>query len=146
MKRNMYFVIAIIIMISLVMVCDSFAWIEMEALSKVESSGDPRAFNKVTKATGKFQITPICLKDFNEQTNNDFTMKDLFDAKINSRVTKWYLFIRIPQLLKAKGINDPTDEQILAHYGGYKNVGDAKGYLAKYEKALVRVKSTKKKY
>jgi len=144
MKKNICFIVAIVLMLCFVLTCDSYAWIEMKALSEIESGGDIQAFNKKTKATGEYQIIPICLKDFNEQTKNSFKMKDLFEKKINSRVAKWYLFTRIPQLLKAKGIEDPTDAQILAKFGGYKSVKDAKSYLDKYNKAAKKIKPKKK--
>lgn len=78
--------------------------IDLEIIKQIESGGDPHAYNKRSGATGLYQITPICLKDYDRfQTPqdctrygieysvgtckmDDFTMDDMYDPAKNYRV------------------------------------------------------------
>lgn len=75
--------------------------INLEAIIKIESSGDPKAFNKKSGARGLCQITPICLEEWNARQGHRgrFEEKDLFNASINKMVANWYLNERIPAML-----------------------------------------------
>lgn len=72
----------------------------MPAVSFVESSNNPKAFNKKSKARGLYQITPIVLKEWNNYNpDENYDKEDLFDSEVNTRIASWYLNERIPQML-----------------------------------------------
>ena len=62
----------------------------IEAIVRVESQGDSRAFNMIEQAVGPFQIRPIKLKDYNQRTNADYQMKDCFDYDFSRQVFLFY--------------------------------------------------------
>jgi len=46
---------------------DAFAHpIDMDAIATIESSNNPKAFNEQSGARGLYQITPLCLKHYNQ--------------------------------------------------------------------------------
>lgn len=92
--------------------------IDMVALAQIESSGNPKAFNKKTKATGLFQITPICLKDFNKQNKKRYTLKQMFDEDKCREVADWYAGVRIPQMLQGIGVPITTQRILWAWNAG----------------------------
>jgi hypothetical protein len=49
------------------------------AVAMVESHGDDNAYNKKERATGRYQIRPICLREFNRQTGIHYTLKEMHD-------------------------------------------------------------------
>lgn len=80
----------------------------MEVLAQIESSGDPNAYNKGSQARGLYQITPICLKHYNQNPNKVFQLDppwnedgssnfrkanvdDLFNEFVNFTIANWYL-------------------------------------------------------
>ena len=99
-------VVMAIMILTLVFTCALFAstkssnTIDMEAIKQIESGGNPRAENKKSGALGLYQITAICLQEFNQRNGTRYTRQDLFNPVINEAIAKWYLFNRIPQMLK----------------------------------------------
>ena len=49
------------------------------------------AYNKRCNARGGNQITPICLKEYNEWHSVKYTMDDMWDIQKNYEVAGWYL-------------------------------------------------------
>lgn len=74
--------------------------VDLSAIKQIESSGNSQAFNKHSGAIGHFQITEICLQDFNELNKTSYSKQDLFNPQVNKLVASWYLEVRIPQLLR----------------------------------------------
>jgi soluble lytic murein transglycosylase-like protein len=114
------------------------AGISMEAIKEIESGGNPKAYNKYSKATGLYQITPICLKHFNEVNKTSWKMDDMYDPKKNERVAVWYF-----TWLERQGLED--EEQIIAYNWGIGNLmkyrlglktlpKETRNYLNKYER------------
>lgn len=64
--------------------------IDLSAIAQIESSNNPQAFNKHSGARGLFQITPICLKHFNEVHSTSYTVQDLFNPELNREIADWY--------------------------------------------------------
>jgi hypothetical protein len=96
------------------------AYIDMQALATIESSNNPNAYNKKTKATGLYQITPICLKDYNRAHGIGFrfTMKDM---KIPCRaevVARWYLAERLTNMIGWAGLPVTTQRILWAWNAG----------------------------
>ena len=58
----------------------------INAIAKVESGGNPKAFNKNGNCAGYLQITPVVVKDCNQilkrkKVNKKYTLKDRFDKQ-----------------------------------------------------------------
>ena len=110
--------------------------IDMDALAMIESSNNPKAYNERTKATGLYQITPICLQHYNEVHKSDYTMRALYNEELNLAVASWYL-----GWLGRRGFT--TDEVLAGYNWGYGNVKrhglgnlpkETRDYLVKYHK------------
>ena len=105
----------------------------------MESSSNPMAFNREENARGLMQITPIVLKDYNKLNHAHFNEEQLFSPKINQMIGKWYLDVRIPQLLHAKKQPITAVNVLIAWNAGIKHVGkkklpkETKKYLKRYE-------------
>lgn len=120
---------------------NSKAKIELRKIISIESKGDVKAYNPKSLARGLCQITPICLKEYNDYHKVKYTERDLFDRDINISVAQWYLEIKIPQMLKYFK-KDITIRNILISY----NAGidyvvrdlelpkETKDYITKYER------------
>lgn len=115
----------------------AYATVNMEAIKQIESAGNPKAHNKRTNARGHYQITPICLAHFREETRFSFTMDDMFDPKKNEIVAAWYF-----GWLERQGLDDI--EQVAAFNWGIGNVRkwlngkkdlpkETQDYLTKYQ-------------
>lgn len=75
--------------------------IDTEKVVKIESSGNPKAYNKKSGAIGLMQVTPICLTEWNQfHPKQQFTKEQLYDPKVNRMIGEWYLCVRIPQMLR----------------------------------------------
>jgi len=76
--------------------------INLSAIKQIESSGNPFAYNERSGAIGLYQITPICLKEWNTFAKGgcQYTIFDLADPAVNSKIAHWYLNNRIPQMLE----------------------------------------------
>lgn len=116
--------------------------IDMEAIKQIESGGNVKAYNVTSEAVGWFQITPICLLDFNVENKQHYRTLDLFSPQVNSRVATWYMDERIPELLKARGIADSVENRLIGFNCGVGCVGkplpsETANYLRKY-KSLAR--------
>lgn len=95
-----------------------FQIIDFQAIAELESSNNPKAFNKKSGAIGLFQITPVCLKDFNEQNKKKYTAEMLYSPYRNFEVANWYLTVRIPQMLEGLGLEITTQRILWAWNAG----------------------------
>lgn len=100
----------------------SHAQVNLEAIQKIESNGNPKAFNRISGARGLYQITPVCLAHYNQFQHEckgcspgDWTPNDLFDPTINQMVAEWYFY-----WLRSQGLSDV--EQIIAYNWGIGNL------------------------
>jgi hypothetical protein len=92
------------------------AEIDMDRIAMIESSGNPLAWNKADDSRGLFQITPICLKEWNNfHPKNQYSMDDLWNPIINREIAEWYITKRIPQMIRYYG-KPVTDENIIISY------------------------------
>ena|SRR3990167_8878322 len=114
------------------------AEINLEAIKMIESNGNPKAYNKISHARGLFQITPICLADWNQYHKNEqYTIDDLWSPQVNEKIARWYITIRIPQLLKHYNQELTIENIITAWNWGIAHVGkppcpEVKDFLVKY--------------
>ena len=121
--------------------------IDMEAIEQIESSGNPNAYNKHSQAIGLFQITPICLKEYNNYNNTTYTQDDLYNPHLNRKIADWYLHKRIPQMLRYYKKQVNYHNVLISYNAGISYVIKRKSlpvetlkYLDKYRRLLGRAK------
>ena len=114
--------------------------INMDKIAMIESSGNPLAWNKKDNSRGIFQITPICLKEYNNfHPGAEYTMDDLWNVSVSTLIADWYINKRIPQMIKHYGKEDTLENRIIAFNAGISYVVSGKpipkitkDYLRKY--------------
>jgi len=114
-------------------------FIDMEIIQEIESGGDPKAFNPRSKCRGLYQISEVCLQEFNDRHPwGKWTVEDLFDSDINTGIARWYMLERIPAMLRY--FNQPITPSncLIAYNAGIKAVIDGhileetREYLRRY--------------
>jgi hypothetical protein len=60
------------------------------AIGFVETMNDTMAYNPFEQAAGIFQIRPIRLKEYNNQTGMKYRMEDLFKYEISERIFLYF--------------------------------------------------------
>lgn len=115
--------------------------INLDIIAKIESGNNSRAYNRFTQATGTYQITPICLKDYNAMNKTRLSLQDMFKPLQCRTVAEWYLNIRIPQLLRHYKKQVTINNVLISYNAGISYVINGKplpketiNYIAKYEK------------
>lgn len=115
----------------------AFAGVDLDRICEIESSGNPAALNKKSGAYGAFQITKIALKDFNRENGTNIQYKNLKKECLSAHIATWLFEVRLPQLIRNKGL-EPTLSRILIAYNcGISCVGkplprETKNYISKY--------------
>jgi hypothetical protein len=90
--------------------------IDKKRIEQMESSGGKDKRVSSAGAVGIRQITPIALKDYNEQNpESTLTMGDMRDDAKNRAVSDWIFGKRIPEELEAAGL-PVTEENIVKAY------------------------------
>jgi len=118
--------------------------VNMDIVSGIESSGDPNAYNEASGATGLNQITPICLKEWNNyHPDKKYKQDHLFNPQINTEVAHWYMNKRIPQMLKYFKHPDTLENRLTAYNAGISRVGrnlpkETVDYINKYKSAKLQ--------
>lgn len=96
---------------------------DMERIKRIESDGDPRAFNKQDGGRGLYQITPIVLEEWNNFHPTDrLAPTDLWDPAVNFKVANWYMNKRIPQMLRYFKLCDTPKNRIICYNAGIKKL------------------------
>ena len=65
--------------------------VDMNRIKMIESSGNPMAYNEGSQARGLYQITPICLADYNKYHEENIHLNQLFIPEQNFKVANWYM-------------------------------------------------------
>ncbi|MFA6130320.1 MAG: lytic transglycosylase domain-containing protein [Candidatus Omnitrophota bacterium] len=95
--------------------------INLQAIKIIESGGNFLAFNSRTECYGLYQISKVCLRDFNELNQASYTVEDLFKPSINEKVASWY-FGRIRYMLNFYRIPVSIETLIASYNWGITNV------------------------
>ena len=127
--------------------CRDYAWaeIDLRIIAQIESSNNPNAYNKGSGAVGLYQITAICLEDYNQTHRHQFQLNEMFDAVKAEVVARWYLKQRIPALLRHYHIEDTLENRLWAYNAGIGRVvkgimpEETKNYIIKYERLSRRI-------
>ena len=143
MERIIIALITLLLLTMLITQCWGEVEIDMSAISTIESSNDPAAYNKHSKATGMYQITPICLADYNLTHKRRFTLEQMYISEYCFIVANWYMNERIPQLLRHYKFTDTIENRLIAYNYGIGNMRrnshlplpkETKDYIWKYNK------------
>jgi len=116
--------------------------IDLDIIATIESSNNPMAYNIDSEATGMFQITPICLRDFNQCNKSELRIHDMYSPANAWHVADWYLHTRIPQLLKHYKKELTLENVLIAYNAGISRVGsekipnETKEYIRKYKSLM----------
>ena len=115
--------------------------IDLNKIIAIESSGNANAFNKSSQARGLCQITPICLREWNDFNSTQYSKEDLFIPAVNKEIATWYLNVRIPQMLRHYRKEDSVRNRLIAYNAGISYVVNGKSlpsetvrYIEKYNK------------
>ena len=112
--------------------------IDRQKIIQIESSGNPKAFNKKSKARGLYQITPIVVKEWNNYKKVKYTNQDMFNPEIAFKVYDWYMNKRIPQMLRHYGLKDTVENRLISYNAGIDHAikgtipAETKDYIRKY--------------
>lgn len=113
--------------------------VDLKVIAKIESGLNPQAYNKHSHAVGMYQITPICLDDFNMFHKYGYLLTDMYDAQKAYIVAQWYFDFRIPQLLRHYGIADTIRNRIICWNAGI-------AYLTKHKRLPIETVNYINKY
>lgn len=95
--------------------------INLSSIQQIESSGNPRAYNKKSGATGAFQITQPVIDEFNTAyPGRNLRLKDMYDENRAAQIAQWYLGSRIPTMLEAYKLPVTQDNVLAAYNAGAK--------------------------
>lgn len=93
--------------------------VDLIKIAMIESSGNHLAHNKRDDSRGLYQITPICLKEWNNfHPGEMYSKAALWNPAINTKIANWYLNVRIPQMLCAHKVQDTVENRIIAYNAG----------------------------
>lgn len=97
--------------------------IDLGIIRIIESDNNPLAFNRKTKCYGLFQISEICLADYNQLNNTNYEPANLLDPLLNEKIAAWY-FKRLHQLLSHYKIPVTVTTLLVSYNWGIGNVAD----------------------
>ena len=93
--------------------------VDMNIIATIESNGNPYAYNPISQARGTYQITPICLNEYNDKHRDSIIIEEqLFNPVYNGVVAFWYMNQRIPQMLKYYALQDTIDARLACYNAG----------------------------
>lgn len=117
--------------------------VDLDIIATIESSNNPLAYNKKSGAVGMYQITPICLKEYNAyHRGKEIALNGLYSPQVARLVADWYINHRIPQMLRFYGLNDNITNRLWGYNAGIGRVKqgfmpeETRNYIAKYERMV----------
>ncbi len=115
--------------------------VDLDIICQIESgcTRGYRIYNPTSLARGLYQITEICLADYNKYHDIPYQIEELYDDEVNETIAKWYIYKRIPQLLKHIKAEDTVTNRLIAYNCGFSCVGkplprETEHYIKKYYK------------
>ena len=94
--------------------------VDMNAISWIESKHHLEAHRHVgqDESWGEYQVTQVVLDEYNTHHGTQYGSNDLYRRTTSFRIARWYMDIRIPQLLRHYGIHDTIDNRLICWNGG----------------------------
>ena len=121
--------------------------VNLDIIATIESNHNPKAvsFRGPKYGRGMYQVSEVCLDEYNYYVQRPANASNLppdalFSPETCLKVAKWYLEVRIPQMLKYYGIEDTIDNRLWAYSAGIGRVvkgimpDETKKYLIKYHR------------
>ena len=138
---NWWFVLAVVVATLLALAIALPIWaqeplINLEVIKMIESNGDPFAYNERTRCYGLYQISEICLEEYNQFNKTNYNITNLFMPEIAEKIARWYFEVRIPQMLKYYHKPVTVENCIIAYNAGIQAV--VKGYTPKETRVYLR--------
>jgi soluble lytic murein transglycosylase-like protein len=123
---------------SVVPIASAAVKIDLQKIAKIESSGNPNAYNAKEQAVGLYQLRPCVLKEYNSRHKVQYTLHDLYTPAKAAVVADWYLHVRIPEMLRYYRHPVTVETVLQAYNQGIGHVGKAvspitQRYIAKYK-------------
>ena len=139
-KNPLIWLLGLAILLSLLCLPAKADIIDLDIIAQIESGNNPLAYNKRTQATGLYQITPICLADYNQYHRKRYNLSDMYNPEYAYTVANWYINIRIPQMLKHYKKPVIIDNLLISYNAGISYIRDNKplpketiNYIIKYQ-------------
>ena len=115
--------------------------IDLDRIIAIESGGKAHvdSFRGAKFGRGLCQVSEVCLTEYNDLTGHNYSPSDLYKPEINKAVAKYYLEVRIPQMLRHYKKPVTIDNILWAYNAGIGNVVknrlplETKNYIAKYK-------------
>jgi len=123
--------------------------IDMKKLAWIESSNNPRAvsYKGAKYGRGLYQVSEKVLKEWNDfHPHEKYTPEDLFDPEINRKIATWYLYVRIPYMLRRYKVPDTVEHRLIAYNWGIGHLVDWYRAGADYNKLPKETRDFLKKY
>lgn len=118
--------------------------IDITRIIQIESSGNPAAYNKRSKAIGLCQIRSCVLADWNRlHPRETYLTVELYKPEVNKKIGSWYINKQIPIYLKYYKIPDTTKNRLIAYNFG---IGNLMKYLRGDRKLPKETRDYIKKY
>ena len=120
--------------------------VSLSIISAIESNNNPTAisYRGAKYGIGLYQISAILLKEYNNFNRTSLTQEDLFNPAINEKIARWYLTIRIPQMLRYYKKPVSLDNILISYNAGISFVvknrplpRETVNYIKKYERGNV---------
>lgn len=125
--------------------------IDLEIIRKIESNGDQYAFNPGFNKNstdddsyGLYQITPVCLKAYNQANKTNLSLIRLWNPDVNRAIARWMFEKEIPRLLTYFKLEHTVENYLICYNAGIKYAIDKKkrnkislDYVDKYYKFLL---------
>ncbi|MEE9905550.1 MAG: DEAD/DEAH box helicase family protein [Chlorobium sp.] len=89
-----------------------------QAVVQQESSGNPNAVNKLSGATGLYQIMPVFLKEGNQLLGTNYSMQDMKNPAKAEQVKNAVHGLWIRQFQRKNGRLPSAEEMAMMHHGG----------------------------
>jgi len=89
-----------------------------QAVVQQESSGNPNAVNKLSGATGQYQIMPVFLKEGNQLLGTNYSMQDMKNPAKAEQVKNAVHGLWIRQFQRKNGRLPSAEEMAMMHHGG----------------------------
>lgn len=118
MTRLIWLLNLIIGIVSLVLIVNVYA-VDMDIIAEIESGGIATAYNKWGGGCyGKYQVSKSVLQEYNEFTQNNLDIQDMFVPNLCYQVSSWYMNFRIPQLIKHFELPNELETQLICYNAG----------------------------
>ncbi len=98
--------------------------VNLDFIKYIESRGNSKAINPgmTGKAEdisrGTYQITEICMKEYNRKNNAKLTIDSLWNEATSLKVAKWMFNVEIPRMLTAYKLKHSIDNKIICYNAG----------------------------